>query len=225
MLEATSSREMIQVGAVHPDKQRRRLLIAIVLLLSALIVVLVKDRNYWFGGEETTAADDEQAASSPNTSPSTPAQVPLAPVVKATNHVGTKHSVRLAVTRKVRSAATASQWGPAASGPERVQMAAIKAPLPTDYPLLAGQMSVQGSVLLQALIAADGAVEDLRVLSGPTILVSAAREAVRQWKFKPYLENGKPVETQARVTVNFTIKVSNSTARYQATSITSDGAL
>jgi TonB family protein len=227
MLEATPSREMIQVGGAHPDKQRRRLSIAIVLLLSALIVVLVKDRNYWFGSEETTAADDEQVVSSPSTSPSTAAQVPSAPVVKATKHVATKHSVRPAVTRNVRSAATASQWGPAATAAERVQMASIKAPLPqpADYPLLAGQMSVQGSVLLQALIAADGVVEDLRVLSGPTILVSAAREAVRQWKFKPYLENGKPVETQARVTVNFTIKVSNNTARYQATSITSDGAL
>jgi TonB family protein len=82
-----------------------------------------------------------------------------------------------------------------------------------------------GLQMMQALIAADGVVEDLRVLSGPTILVSAAREAVRQWRFKPYLQNGKPVETQARVTVNFTIKVTNNTARYQSTSITSDGAL
>jgi TonB family protein len=224
MLEATSRPEMIQGGAAHPDKQRRRLLIAIVLLLSALLTVLVKDRTFWFGSEETTAADDEQAVSSPSTSPSTPSQVPSAPAVKATTHVATKHSVRPAVTRNVRSAASASQWGPATTAAERVQMASLKTPLPTDYPLLAGQMSVQGSVLLQALIAADGVVEDLRVLSGPTILVSAAREAVRQWKFKPYLENGKPVETQARVTVNFTIKVSNNTARYQATSITSDGA-
>ena len=104
-------------------------------------------------------------------------------------------------------------------------MASIKAPLPADYPLLAGQMSVQGSVLLQVLIAANGVVEDLRVLSGPTILVSAAREAVRQWRFKPFYENGKAVETQARVTVNFTINVSNTTARNQTSSPTSEGAI
>ena len=44
-----------------------------------------------------------------------------------------------------------------------------------------------------------------RQLSGPAILAAAAREAVKQWHFKPYLVNGQPVETQARVTVNFTI--------------------
>jgi protein TonB len=68
-------------------------------------------------------------------------------------------------------------------------------------------MKVQGSVLLQAFIAADGTIRDLRVLSGPTILASAAREAAQRWQFKPYLQNGRPVETEAKITVNFTIKV------------------
>jgi protein TonB len=70
-------------------------------------------------------------------------------------------------------------------------------------------MKVQGSVLLQVLIGTDGVIRDLRVLSGPAILASAAREAVREWKFKPYLQNGRAVETSANVTVNFTIKVSD----------------
>jgi len=86
-------------------------------------------------------------------------------------------------------------------------------------------MAVQGSVLMQALIAADGSVQELRVISGPTILVSAARQAVQQWRFKPYLLDGKPVETYARVTVNFTINVSNTEARYHVDSVTSSGAL
>jgi protein TonB len=68
-------------------------------------------------------------------------------------------------------------------------------------------MKVQGAVLLKALIGADGYIRDLQVLSGPAILASAAREAARQWQFKPYLQNGQPVETQANITVNFTIKV------------------
>jgi protein TonB len=68
-------------------------------------------------------------------------------------------------------------------------------------------MKVQGSVLLQAFVSADGGIRDLRVLSGPPILVSAAMEAVRQWRFKPYLQNGQPVETQAKISVNFTIKI------------------
>jgi protein TonB len=74
-----------------------------------------------------------------------------------------------------------------------------------DYPLLARQMKVQGAVSLQALISRDGTIQELQILSGPAILAAAAREAVKQWHFKPYLQNGQPVETQARITVNFTI--------------------
>jgi periplasmic protein TonB len=77
------------------------------------------------------------------------------------------------------------------------------------YPLLAQRARVEGSVVLQALIGADGVIQDLRVLSGPSILAPAAQQAVRQWRFRPYLQNGQPVETKANITVNFTIKVSD----------------
>lgn len=76
-----------------------------------------------------------------------------------------------------------------------------------ELPVLARQMKVQGSVLLQALIATDGGIRDLRVISGPAILAVAARQAVLQYRFKPYMQNGQPVETSARVTVNFAIRV------------------
>ena len=75
-------------------------------------------------------------------------------------------------------------------------------------PLLTKSMKVRGSVVLQAMVSADGMIEDLRVLSGPAALASAAREAVRQWRFKPYVENGHAVETQAKITVNFVIATS-----------------
>jgi periplasmic protein TonB len=74
-----------------------------------------------------------------------------------------------------------------------------------NYPLLAKQMKVQGAVVLQALIDKGGKIQNLRVLSGPTILAAAAEEAVKQWRFKPYYQGGQPVETEARVSVNFTI--------------------
>jgi len=108
----------------------------------------------------------------------------------------------------------ASEQGPATVAAERVQMALAKAPA-TAYPALSRQMKVQGSVLLQAFIGADGAIQDLRVLSGPAILASAAREAAQHWQFKPYLQNGRPVETQAKITVNFTIKVLENGVRDQ----------
>jgi len=74
-----------------------------------------------------------------------------------------------------------------------------------DYPMLARQMKVQGSVVMQALIGRDGLIEDLHVLSGPPILANAAEEAVRQWHFKPHFVGSLPVETRANITVNFTI--------------------
>ena len=74
-----------------------------------------------------------------------------------------------------------------------------------EYPMLARQMRVQGSVILQALIGRDGMIQDLRVLSGPPILASAAQEAVRQWHFKPHYVGAQPVETRASITVNFMI--------------------
>ena len=73
------------------------------------------------------------------------------------------------------------------------------------YPMLAKQMRVQGAVVLQALIDRAGGIEELHVVSGPAILASAAQEAVKQWHFKPYYQQGQPVETEARITVNFTI--------------------
>lgn len=73
------------------------------------------------------------------------------------------------------------------------------------YPTLAKQMKVQGSVVLQALIGKEGNIQDLEVVSGPQILSSAAREAVMQWRFKPYYQSGNAVETEAKITVNFTI--------------------
>ena len=107
------------------------------------------------------------------------------------------------------SSAPAPVNAPANAG-NRVQLSpqtaqSVSVSVPPDYPLLARQMKVQGAVSLQALISRDGTIQELQILSGPSILATAAREAVKQWHFKPYLQNGQPVETQARITVNFTI--------------------
>jgi periplasmic protein TonB len=99
---------------------------------------------------------------------------------------------------------------PVTGSGERVQMStdtrqALTRPVRPAYPLLARQMKVQGAVVLLVNIDKDGGIQDLQILSGPAILADAAREAVKQWRFKPYLQNGVPIETQAKVTVDFTI--------------------
>jgi protein TonB len=85
----------------------------------------------------------------------------------------------------------------------------LRQTIDTTYPLLGQHTRVQGSVVLQAIVGTDGTIENLRVLSGPSILAAAAQQAVRQWRFKPYLENGQPVETKTKITVNFTIRISD----------------
>jgi protein TonB len=73
------------------------------------------------------------------------------------------------------------------------------------YPKLARDARVQGQVVLAAIISKDGTIQDLHVLSGHPMLVPAALDAVRQWRYKPYLLNGEPVEVETTVTVNFTL--------------------
>ncbi len=75
--------------------------------------------------------------------------------------------------------------------------------VPPDYPAQARQLRVEGSVQLEATIAKDGNVKDVRVLSGHPILARAAVDAVKQWKYKPYMLNGMPVEIDTQISVNF----------------------
>jgi protein TonB len=73
------------------------------------------------------------------------------------------------------------------------------------YPPLARQARIQGTVVLQAQISKDGSIQNLQLISGHPMLAPAAIEAVKQWKYKPYLLNGEPVEVETQVQVNFTL--------------------
>jgi protein TonB len=71
------------------------------------------------------------------------------------------------------------------------------------YPANALRMHVEGAVELQATIGKSGNIVSVKTLTGDPVLARAAKEAVLQWKYKPYLLNGEPVEIQTQVTVNF----------------------
>ncbi len=71
------------------------------------------------------------------------------------------------------------------------------------YPPNAVHMQVEGSVQLLATISKSGDITDVKVLSGDKQLTRAASDAVKRWKYKPYLLNGEPVEIQTQITVNF----------------------
>jgi periplasmic protein TonB len=73
------------------------------------------------------------------------------------------------------------------------------------YPPLARQARIQGNVVLHAIIDKDGKVAQLEVISGHPLLVQAALDAVKQWRYKPTLLNGDPVEVDTTITVTFTM--------------------
>ena len=73
------------------------------------------------------------------------------------------------------------------------------------YPEHAKYAHIQGAVVMSAIISKNGDVTDLEVLDGPIELVVSAVNAVRQWKYRPYLLKGEPVEVDTRITVNYTL--------------------
>jgi protein TonB len=64
---------------------------------------------------------------------------------------------------------------------------------------------MEGAVVLLARIDKDGNIQNLQAISGPEILFAAAREAAKQWHFKPYYQSGQAVETETKITVKFAI--------------------
>jgi periplasmic protein TonB len=73
------------------------------------------------------------------------------------------------------------------------------------YPAIAIAARIQGTVLLAATISKAGAIENLRIVSGPPMLAPAAEEAVRTWRYRPYLLNGEPVEVETTVNIIFNL--------------------
>jgi len=100
---------------------------------------------------------------------------------------------------------------PKIAAPQRIRVSSgvstgllIKKVTPT-YPPLAKQARIQGHVLLQAEISKDGTIQNLQLISGHPMLAPAAIEAVKQWRYKPYLLNGEPVAVETQVDVVFSL--------------------
>ncbi|HEX4141653.1 MAG TPA: energy transducer TonB, partial [Candidatus Methylacidiphilales bacterium] len=98
-----------------------------------------------------------------------------------------------------------------AAGPGQIRVEAqaqagnLVSQLKPVYPPLAKMARVQGTVRFEATIAKDGSVGNLRLIAGPPLLVQAAMQAAQQWKYKPTLLNGQPVEVLTTIDINFTL--------------------
>jgi len=107
--------------------------------------------------------------------------------------------------------ATAAPVVPKAATPQRVRVSQgvseglLVHQVKPQYPPLARAARISGSVVLQAVIGKDGAIQNLRLISGHPMLTQAAIDAVKQWRYRPYFLNGEPVEVDTQITVNFTL--------------------
>jgi len=107
--------------------------------------------------------------------------------------------------------AASSQPPPKVATPARVRISSGVAvgllikKVPPQYPDDAKQARIQGQVVLQAEIDKNGDIENLTLISGHPALAPAAVEAVKQWKYKPYLLNGEPMKVETQIIVNFTL--------------------
>jgi protein TonB len=94
--------------------------------------------------------------------------------------------------------------GPAKIGGNVVAANLIN-PVKPVYPPLAKMARQQGTVKFEAMISKEGTIEDLKLISGPPLLVQAAMDAVKQWRYKPTILNGEPTEVQTTIDVNFSL--------------------
>lgn len=92
--------------------------------------------------------------------------------------------------------------GPVSVGGDVQAAKLIYSPKPI-YPQLARAARVQGTVKIQAIINADGTIEKLQVMSGPPLLIQAAKDAVSRWRYQATLLNGRAVEVSTEIDVNF----------------------
>ena len=86
-----------------------------------------------------------------------------------------------------------------------VQAASLVNKVEPQYPAIAKTAHVSGTVVLHAIIAKDGSVEKLQFVSGPALLMASAMSAVKEWRYRPTMLNGQPVEVDTTVQVVFSL--------------------
>jgi TonB family protein len=105
----------------------------------------------------------------------------------------------------IQTEATGNDSSPAspAQAPNQATNRYLLVRVEPEYPEEARQQHIQGPVVMNAVVGIDGSVRELKAISGDPQLAKAAADAVRQWRFQPHRLKDKPVEFEARITVNF----------------------
>jgi TonB family protein len=136
-------------------------------------------------------------------SQSQPFPIPSRPrVPESLKSPALEHSAENAVAEMVVPSRLAGMLQPVNLTQDLAEKLLLERVVPS-YPVQAIQARLQGPVVLQAWIGRDGAIRELKLVRGSLLLGKAACEAVKRWRYKPYLQNGRAVEAQTFVTIDF----------------------
>ena len=98
-------------------------------------------------------------------------------------------------------------WGVCDGPPKKVTQAealgAVVTKIMPEFPMIARQLHITGSVMIEVVIAESGAVETVSAVSGNPVLTKPAMDTLKKWKFKPFTADGAPVKAQTQISVDF----------------------
>lgn len=203
--DASDSVTVATAGVARPVSRKNVLLIVVG---AGLLLLLVMGRVFLSGNRTTPPGNQKTSQQQPNTTESAPGKQPVEAPVAGTSP---KPPPVLDAIKNSESSATDAVAATPKQPPLRVRVPAgvsggllIRKVVPV-YPPLARQARIQGAVVLQADISKEGTIENLELVSGHPMLVPAAIDAVKQWRYKPYKVNGEPVAVETQVTVDFSL--------------------
>lgn len=125
-------------------------------------------------------------------------------VVLGVSVCGAAMALHTSVAVQATAAASGAQSGALVVRPD-VMAGQVLSRVNPVYPADAKKARVQGTVVLEAVVGKDGSISELKALSGPKELQESALDAVKQWRYKPYLLNGEPVEVDTKITVTYSL--------------------
>ena len=191
-------------GAGVPSSNRRKYLLlasvcGIFLILIVILIFATRFAPSIGPGSPQRAQTVAQETPTPDSTPAKRDMAPPAAETPATLDKTAQSSAPHASNERKRTPAK-----PVRVSEQEARSLLISSVKP-DYPVLAKQANIQGTVVLDANISKDGTVESLKVVSGHPLLVEAALESAKQCRYKPYMQNGEPVAMNTEIVVTFAL--------------------
>jgi TonB family protein len=207
--DQVQSEKLSPVTARPSPSRRRYTLIAVAASVAVILALVLVTRYSSSKGLGASQSSQPPAAATPNVANASDKSG--TPVAAETSRKNLKPVAPSAAPEPAAAAPTHADSQTEATPPQRVTLSEETSKrllvrlIKPVYPLLARQGHIQGVVVLNADISKEGAVENVKPVSGHPILIPSAIEAVKQWRYKPYVLNGDPVPINTEIVVDFTL--------------------